>query len=258
MGQLDQEFKREFAELLKDKTRELQTKLDNGEITEAISVIQALQEARDQSLYHEVGRLTRALHDAIHNFHIDRKTGEEDGQMSDMTDATDRLGYVVKMTENAANKTMDLVEDTMPLANGLTDQATNLQKEWQRLVNRDMSADEFRSFYWQMDEFLKQMTGDTQNIYTNLSDILLAQDFQDLTGQVIQKVTGLVREVEASLVDLIFMASQVESITGIVHQEEEESDDPTQGHGPQIHAEEDENVVSSQDDVDDLLSSLGF
>ena len=93
-----------------------------------------------------------------------------------------------------------------------------------------------------------------------MTEILMAQDFQDLTGQVINKVTGLVKEVEASLVDLVFMASQVEAITGIVTkgvEKETAADKDMKGHGPQIDKAK-EDVMASQDDVDDLLSSLGF
>lgn len=263
------EYRTEFEGLLRSKTEELQQRLDEGDLTEAVSVIKSLQEARDQSLYKEVGRLTRALHEAIHNFHIENEDSQAQAvpqSLSDMKDATDRLDYVIEMTEKAANKTMDLVEETMPIAGKMGEDVRDLRTQWKRLIDRDISAEEFRSLYWKMDTFLDQMDTDSARLYGNLSEILLAQDFQDLTGQVIQKVTGLVREVEASLVDLVFMASQVESITGIVSdtrgKKKEQADaDPHGGHGPHVNnkdAEPKADVLTSQDDVDDLLSSLGF
>lgn len=259
MGQLEDDYKKEFEQLLREKTAELQKKLDEGDLNEAVVVIKALQDARDQSLYQEVGRLTRALHDAIHNFHIDHAVDGDPKTLSDMSDATDRLDYVVKMTERAANKTMDIVEETMPIAEKIGKDAQELHENWKKLIDREMTADEFRALYWHIDEFLKRLASESTNVYGNLSNILLAQDFQDLTGQVIQKVTSLVREVEASLVDLVFMASQVESITGIIYEEPSEVTAATpDAEGPQIHAEIQEDVVSSQDEVDDLLSSLGF
>lgn len=93
---------------------------------------------------------------------------------------------------------------------------------------------------------------------------MLAQDYQDLTGQVIKRVTALVTEVESNLLKLVLMASQVDRFAGIEHDhqqlraEKDEEKHPTRGEGPQIHADKREDVVSGQDDVDDLLSSLGF
>jgi len=258
-------YKSEFESLLREKTEELQQRLNEGELNEAVAVIKSLQEARDQSLYNEVGRLTRALHTAIHNFHIDHEgttsvDSEVPESLSDMKDATDRLDFVVKMTEKAANKTMDLVEEGMPLANGIGEEVRELRVRWKKLIDRDLSAEEFRALYWEMDEFLSTTDTQSTKLYNQFSEILLAQDFQDLTGQVIQKVTGLVKEVESSLVDLIYMASQVESITGIVHQVDKKKVDvdPNKGHGPQMVETTTEEVMSNQDDVDDLLSSLGF
>lgn len=250
-----------FADLLKDKAAELHKRIEAGETESALETLQELQDARDRGLYQEVGRLTRALHSAITNFHIDASPGDSVQELSEMTEATDRLGYVVALTEKAANTTLDLVEESMPVAGLLTQDASRLKNEWKRLVDRDMSAEEFRDLYWHLDEFFTRLNDQSQTLYNNLSSILLAQDFQDLTGQVINKVTSLVKEVEASLVDLVFMASQVDEITGIVREGPEAVAEPAEvsdkGEGPQINANA-EGVVSSQDEVDDLLSSLGF
>jgi len=258
-------YKSEFENLLREKTEELQQRLKEGELTEAVAVIKALQDARDQILYNEVGRLTRGLHTAIHNFHIDYEgsssvSSDMPESLSGMKDATDRLDFVVKMTEKAANTTLDLVEEGMPVANSIGQEVRELRVRWKKLIDRDLSAEEFRALYWEMDEFLTKTDTKSSKLYDQFSQILLAQDFQDLTGQVIQKVTSLVKDVESSLVDLIFMASQVESITGIVHKVDAKvvEVDPNQGHGPQVVESETEEVMSNQDDVDDLLSSLGF
>lgn len=247
----------DVMELLREKALDLHDKISDGEYDGALVTLQEMQNVRDRGLYQEVGRLTRALHDAITNFHIDTKQGDE---ISEMSDATDRLSYVVELTDKAANKTLDLVEASLPVADELKQEASELKAEWERLVQRDMSPDEFRALYWRLDEYFKRLDADTSKLSGNMTEILMAQDFQDLTGQVINKVTGLVKEVEASLVDLVFMASQVEAITGIVTKGEETdkaADMNMKGHGPQINKEQ-EDVMASQDDVDDLLSSLGF
>jgi chemotaxis protein CheZ len=246
----------DVMEMLREKALMLHDNITDGEYDSALVTLQEMQNVRDRGLYNEVGRLTRALHDAITNFHIDSKTDD----VSEMTDATDRLGYVVELTAKAANKTLDLVEESLPVAETLRQEASVLKKEWERLVARDMTPEEFRSLYWRLDEYFKSLDSDTNKLSSNMTEILMAQDFQDLTGQVINKVTGLVKEVESSLVDLVFMASQVEAITGIVTKGEEKEDAADmnmKGHGPQIDKDK-ADVMADQDDVDDLLSSLGF
>ncbi|MDX1341106.1 MAG: protein phosphatase CheZ [Reinekea sp.] len=243
--------------MLREKAMELHENISNGQFDSALLTLQDMQNVRDRGLYQEVGRLTRALHDAITNFHID---SAKDKDVSEMTDATDRLGYVVELTDKAANKTLDLVEESLPVADALRQEANELKSEWERLVQRDMTPDQFRELYWRLDDYFKRLDKDASKLSGNMTEILMAQDFQDLTGQVINKVTGLVKEVEASLVDLVFMASQVEAITGIVTKGEEKvsaADMNMKGHGPQIDSTK-EDVMASQDDVDDLLSSLGF
>jgi len=253
----------EVADKLRSQAEKLIEQLDAGDHAGAMSVVNELSEVRDQSLYREVGRLTRSLHEAIRNFQIDPRNAEQSEALSKMTDASDRLEYVVQMTSKAANRTMDLVEEAMPRASAMRDEAAELRDEWQRLRRREMKPAEFRALYARIDTFFINLNADACATYDNLSEILLAQDFQDLTGQVIQKVTTLVKEVEEHLLSLVMMASQVDQMTGTVHELDEKDKDKDKealdrGVGPQINAEKQEDVVSGQDDVDDLLSSLGF
>lgn len=125
-----------------------------------------------------------------------------------------------------------------------------------------MKPDEFSELTKRISTFLDSAESNGKQLNKHLSDILLAQDYQDLTGQVIQKVAKMITDVEAQLVNLVAMAGHVDRITGIEHEQSEpentEEVDPNKGEGPQINAEEKEDVAASQDDVDDLLSSLGF
>lgn len=248
----------EVTEKLRHQTAELTQCVENGNYAGAMHLINELSEVRDQSLYREVGRLTRTLHEAIHNFQIDPRSPEQKEVLSLMTDASDRLAYVVQMTGQAANRTMDLVEETMPIAHSVRNEAAVLRDEWQRLRRREMQPAEFRELYGRIDAFFSSVIADSDVVYNNLSEILLAQDFQDLTGQVIQRVTALVKEVEEQMLSLVVMASHVDQLTGTVHQIASEEVSAEQGVGPQMRAEEREDVVSGQNDVDDLLSSLGF
>ncbi|MBT8766416.1 protein phosphatase CheZ [Pseudomonas boanensis] len=253
----------DFESTLKDRARELVDSLERGNFTDAVQLIQELNQVRDRGLYQEVGKLTRELHNAIVNFQIDPKLPLAT-EMSQIADATDRLSYVVQMTERAANRTMDLVEESTPLLGGLSDEAQQLGEEWGRFMRREIGADGFRELARRIEQFLTRSQRDTGTLSGKLNDILLAQDYQDLTGQVIKRVTQLVTEVESNLVKLVLMASQVDRYAGIQHDhaalraELEKEKNPSRGEGPQINADKREDVVSGQDDVDDLLSSLGF
>ncbi len=248
---------------LKTNARELVESLEKGNFGDAVQLIHELNKVRDRGLYHEVGKLTRELHNAIVNFQLDPRVPHAK-EVSQITDATERLNYVVTMTEKAANRTMDLVEQSAPLVNDLHDEATNLSADWGRFMRRELGAEAFRELAKRIELFLARSERDSSKLSGHLNDILLAQDYQDLTGQVIKRVTQLVTEVEANLLKLVLMASQVDRFAGIEHDhsvlraEQEQQKEPSHGEGPQIHADKREDVASNQDDVDDLLSSLGF
>ncbi|OCR24666.1 protein phosphatase [Pseudomonas syringae] len=253
----------DFESTLKKHAHQLVMCLEKGRFGEAVQLIHELNQTRDRGLYQEVGKLTRELHSAIVNFQIDPNMPQAE-EVSQITDATERLSYVVKLTENAANRTMDLVELSTPLMNGLSTDAKALSQDWGRFMRREIGAEEFRELAKRVDGFLTRSERETHEVAAHLNDILLAQDYQDLTGQVIKRVTQLVTEVESNLLKLVLMASQVDRFAGIEHDDESilAEKDPqkglSQGEGPQIHADKREDVVSGQDDVDDLLSSLGF
>lgn len=248
---------------LKSNARELVDSLERGNFGAAVQLINELNKVRDRGLYHEVGKLTRELHNAIVNFQLDPRMPHAQ-ELSQIADATERLNYVVTMTEKAANRTMDLVEQSAPLVNDLSDEAQSLSAEWGRFMRREMGAEGFRELAKRIELFLARSERDSSKLSAHLNDILLAQDYQDLTGQVIKRVTQLVTEVESNLLKLVLMASQVDRFAGIQHDhevlraEQEKLKEPSRGEGPQIHADKRDDVASSQDDVDDLLSSLGF
>jgi chemotaxis protein CheZ len=248
---------------LKGRARLLIERLESGDSAGAAAAIEELNEVRDRSIYLEVGKLTRGLHDAIVNFDIDeaRVENESDINASQMANAQDRLDYVINLTQSSADKTMDMVEEGIPVAAELGEQAAQLKDDWAKLLRREMDASEFKSLCRRIDEFLVFSSNSSGLLSEKLNTILLAQDFQDLTGQVIKKVISLVQEVEERLVELMRVAGQVEELAGIVRGVEEKTsekkEEATKAEGPQIDTSQ-SNVVSGQDDVDDLLSSLGF
>lgn len=248
----------QLQEQLQESTQTLLELVDKGDLTEAVNLLQNIYDVRNRNLYQEVGRLTRALHDAIANFHIDiGSNSKANKEMSQMADATDRLGYVIRMTQEAAETTMDRVEECAPLTSALQKEASALSEDWNKFLRREMQPEEFRNLSKRLNEFFNLTVSDLDKVNVKFGDITLAQGFQDLTGQVLKRVINLVQEVETSLVNLVFMAGQVDRITGITHAPDAyvEEVDLTEAEGPQITKPE---VVSGQDEVDDLLSSLGF
>lgn len=233
--------------------------IEQQDVDAAMAVLNDLAEVRDQHLYQEVGRLTRALHDSIRNLDIKQSTDDRP------SDALNQLNYVVEMTDKSANKTMDLVELGTPVAHELNQHATELMDKWQRFKNKEMSLDEFKSMSQELDQFLELSVNHSGSLKQYFSDILLAQDYQDLTGQVIHTVADLITRVESQLVQLVSMAGHVDQAAGIQNNDEpEEIQKPEtasgldeKAEGPNINKSA-TNVVHSQDDVDDLLSSLGF
>lgn len=248
-----------FQQDIKELAEDLLRKIDDGDLGKVVEVVNSINDVRDRTLYEEIGKLTRGLHEAIKNL----KAGDELSEQTGMVQASDKLSYVMEMTDKAANKTMDLVEEGMPLNSEIQGGAEELHEEWQKFLRKELAPDDFRILSKKIDKYLLKTQVNSKKISSNLSDILMTQDFQDLTGQVINRVTKLVTEVESRLVDLVAMAGEVDRITGITHTEPSSNDIPQDGsenvtaEGPQTDTSLD-GVVSGQDDVDDLLSSLGF
>lgn len=262
-GPLHQDEK--FRAQLQDCANQLVEKLQSDNYDAASELIHELVEARNNHIFNSVGQLTRALHSAIVNFHVDANFDADppDIKDSEIRDASDRLHYVIEMTQAAADKTMDKVEAVAPIAMNLGLESANLKDEWQKLRRREMNKEEFKALYERIDEFLDQMGDGTTVLNNNLQEIILEQGYQDLTGQVLKKVIGLIADVEKELVNLMRIAGQVEQVTGLAAGDSDQNTTTTQtkdieAEGPQIHAASRSDVVNGQDEVDDLLSSLGF
>lgn len=256
--------KQQFTDQLQHCSQELLANLQDNNFESASELIHSLVEARDKHIFQSVGKLTRGLHDAIVNFSVDADLSvtPPDVANSEMRDASERLNYVMDLTQKAADKTMDKVEAAAPIALDLREEASQLTHDWHRLKKREISKEHFNDLYNRMGKFLDNMDSGTQSLSSMLQEIILEQGYQDLTGQVLRKVIGLISEVESELVNLMRIAGEVETVTGLTEKNsistQRKKKNQYEGDGPQIHADQKSNVVSSQDDVDDLLSSLGF
>lgn len=215
--------------------------------------IDEIMNIRESSLFQELGKMTREIHDSIMNFRMDERVS--DLAHSDIPDAKDRLEYVIEMTEKSANTVLGVVEKSTPLAEKLSGQAKQLSEQWNRFRRRELDADQLREMGHEVESFFSESETMMNELLSGFNEVLMAQDFQDLTGQIIRKVIKLVDEIETNLVELVRIQGEhkIQDKTEISQDEREALD------GPQVPGKETSNdVMKGQDDVDDLLASLGF
>lgn len=226
--------------------RELVVALEKGDEVAADHLLDSIAGIRETLLFKEVGRLTRQLHDTMRSFAVDSKISELSEH--DIPDAKERLHYVITMTEQAANQTLTVVEELLPVAHTLIEQVKQLSGKWERFRGREMPLDEFKSMSQELSQHFLETGEAFAQLQAGLNEILMAQGFQDITGQIIRKVIDLVDTVEHDMVGLI-------RVTG--HKTISVLDELP---GPVVPGVDDKlgDVAVSQDDVDDLLSSLGF
>ncbi|QLE86135.1 MULTISPECIES: protein phosphatase CheZ [Shewanella] len=234
-----------------EQAQKLVELLESNEQEQADEIVRELASPIQKELFDEVGRLTRQLHSAIVDFQVDSRLVELAN--SEIPDAKERLNYVIDMTEQAANKTMDAVEESLPLADALTSNVQAVKPSWDRLMKRDLELHEFKALCHDVQQFIERSEADSNRLKELLNNILLAQDFQDLTGQMIRRVIELVREVENNLVSMLTVFGEQPDT-----ENEQLKDKNVEAEGPIMNAEQRDDVVTGQDEVDDLLSSLGF
>lgn len=237
-----------------DDAKRLVAFLEEGNNDAATALLEATKIQDSMELFAEVGKLTRQLHDSLNSFNIDSRIANLANE--DIPDAQSRLNYVIETTEQAANQTMDAVESSMPIAEKLSADISEILPQWRKLMARQLELGEFKELCHSVDKFLEESDIESSKLNGLLTEVLMAQGYQDLTGQVIRRVIELVKEVEDSLVNVLKVFGEPE-VSESAQQERKEiiAQSP---EGPIIDAENRDDVVSGQDDVDDLLSSLGF
>ncbi|WP_298595736.1 protein phosphatase CheZ [Zoogloea sp.] len=197
-------------------------------------------------VFNRIGVMTRQLHDTLRELGYDRSLQEA---AHAIPDARQRLSYIAEMTEQAASKVLNATDIAKPLQDRLQAGAESLRSRWDLLYANQLSPDEFRALAGETREFLGGVVSDTRETNAQLLEIMMAQDFQDLTGQVIKKVVDLAQSLEQQLLQVLLEAMPAERKT-----EASES----LMNGPVINAVGRDDVVSNQEQVDDLLESLGF
>jgi chemotaxis protein CheZ len=212
--------------------------------------LDALVQRRERVLFVELRKLTGDLQSALERFRVDSRLA--DLAEKDVPDARHRLDHVLKLTDEAAHRTLDLVERSGPLAERTERAAADISEPWQRFRARTIAVEEFRTMVRNMDTFLQATRTDMDKVRTNLSEVLMAQGYQDLSGQIIRGVMKLVTELEVALADLVRLSRNGGRTTRSI------SDETRRGFGPVIPGIDQGPACSGQQDVDALLSGLGM
>ncbi len=213
----------------------------NKKQTQVISVM-----TQNDDMLNRIGHVTRALHDNLSGLGFDKMLEQV---ASEIPDAKDRLNYVAKMTEQAAERVLNATDAAIPLQTELATGAATLDKRWKEMLAKPSLKSEYNQATDETLTFLALTEKNTAETKELLMEIMMAQDFQDLTGQVIKKITGLAQDLEKQLVQVLVdfspAVNKKEADTGLMN-------------GPQVNLEKAVDVVASQEQVDDLLDSLGF
>ena len=193
-----------------------------------------------------IGHMTRALHESLRGLGLDKLIEKA---ASDIPDARDRLDYVARLSEQAAQKVLNATDAAGPLQDRIEHGAGDMAASWQRLLDAPGGDPEWRAMAERTVAAMEQSRAGAVQTKAYLMDIMMAQDFQDLTGQVITKVTTIAQNLEQQLVQMLvdFAPAEIKRDfgNGLLN-------------GPQINPTGNSDVVSNQGQVDDLLDSLGF
>lgn len=194
-----------------------------------------------------IGSLTRMLRDSLRELGLDQAIGEA---AEAIPDARDRLDYVVQMTAQAAERALNSVEASQPHQDAMEKEAKALTQRWDEWFDNPIELADARELVTDTRQFLRDVPGHTSFTNAQLLDIMMAQDFQDLTGQVIKRMMDVIQEIERQL--LMVLLENIPEQSARPKRENE-----SLLNGPQVDTSK-AGVVASQDQVDDLLDSLGF
>ena len=209
-----------------------------------------------------IGHLTRTLRDSMRELGIDKHV---ERAAEAVPDARDRLKYIANMTEQAAEKVLGSIEVAKPLQEQLQQDAAVLDARWEQWYAAPIEREEVRALMNDTRTFLRGVPEVTTATNQQLLEIMLAQDFQDLTGQVIKKITEVVYLIEQQLLGVLIenialeRREQFAATAAALAAEPSSTGSPENLlNGPQINPEGKADVMQDQGEVDDLLASLGF
>jgi len=197
-----------------------------------------------QDVFKHVGQLTRQLHDTLRELGHDRKLAEVAERIPD---TRDRLAYVARLTEDAANKVLSATERAQPLQEAIISSSSALETRWNAVFENGSDPEAFRQLAEDTRAYLLSTRSAAGATREELHAIMMAQDFQDLTWQVVKKMTELTASLEKQLLGIL-----------IEHAPSERASVSEALQGPAYNAKTMGESLGSQGEVDSLLESLGF
>jgi chemotaxis protein CheZ len=196
--------------------------------------------------FNRLGHMARQLHDNLRELGYDRLLEDTAKQMPD---TRERLSYIAQMTEQAASRVLNAADIAKPIQDDILAGSQGLGARWDKMFANQLSVDEFKALAADTRAFFHAMPGKSKAINDQMMEIVMAQDFQDLTGQVIKKVVDMAQRLETDLVQTLIEimpeTRRVEAPEGLMN-------------GPVVNAAGRVDVVTDQSQVDELLESLGF
>lgn len=206
-------------------------------------------DGHEGGMFERLGGIVRLLHDSLRELGYDKALTEASTQI---VDAQDRLEYVATLTEQAANKVLNTLDEGMPAQDLLQKQAKDMEARWADLFEGKLSLDEFKALAGDSRQFAALVNTATEAERARLLEIMMAQDFQDITGQLIKKVVKITQTVESELAQLLRDNAPPDIKEKLAKKEQPAA--PVQlMQGPSVP-----DTALNQDNVDDLLADLGF
>ncbi len=199
-------------------------------------------------VHHKIGQLTRQLHDALRELGLADKLH---GTAEELPDARSRLSYIARLTGEAAEKVLNRVDQ----AKSQHDQIAAQTRHMIALLVADPVAAVAKGHIM---NFLTDMEQANKEVDQHLTEIMMAQDFHDLTGQVISRVVTLATTIEDQLVELLIQTAPAHAPARTAAASTATTVENVQLSGPVVDPSKSPDVVTSQSQVDDLLASLGF
>jgi chemotaxis protein CheZ len=206
----------------------------------------ATTDAPSPAIFDRIGKLTRNLHDALRELGYDKTVERAVGALPD---ARDRLAYIATLTGQAAERTLSALDEAKPVQEALKREAASLSIQWDGLLSGVVPYEDFKPLVLATRQFLRSVPQQTERTNDQLLEIMMAQDFHDLTGQVIKKIVDLAQGLEQQLLQLLLETLPNDNLPH--HFEGPLS-------GPVVQAKGRNDIVTNQAQVDDLLESLGF
>lgn len=196
----------------------------------------------DKPMYERLGGIVRLLHDSMRELGYDRSLTDVASQIND---AQGRLEHVATLTEQAANKVLNTIDKSLPAQDALAAKAQDINSRWDKLFSGALSVEEFKTLAHDSKSFSQAVLESTETEKSRMLEIMMAQDFQDLTGQLIKKIVNITTVAESELAQLLRdnapeeVKKQIETVELL--------------NGPSAPG-----AALEQGAVDDLLDSLGF